>query len=465
VTHVGTWARIVYSDHIIIRGCNLSNATGGGGSRGGIRFEHSNYNTISNNTIGGGSDNIGLIHSDRNLIEANNITSGRHTLWTIHAGNFNVIRNNYFYNAIQKIGEIFDASSDPPIMYNATKYNLVEHNIFAYTPGSSYAGIQYAGQNGIIRNNVFYDGQGVGLAMACYPDEALWNTYNRVYHNVFYNNTGGGIETGYSNPLYPEYHFLDNMFKNNILYKNHPGPEVWNDNLPGGSQITHRRMVGFVFTNNNIINETPGENDVIWRNTGPTLISLVTAETNYPSLYVNNKEVVPGFIDTESYNFHLNSSSPMIDAGTFLTKTVGVGSGTSMAVEDATYFCDGFGIEGEKGDVIQLKGDTKTARIIGIDYANNTLTLDQPLSWTVDQGVSLAYNGSAPDIGAYEYVEGALPIIGDVNDDSAVNALDVQACVNHILGTQDWAGKADVNKDSAINSLDIQAIVNIILEG
>jgi len=35
--------------------------------------------------------------------------------------------------------------------------------------------------------------------------------------------------------------------------------------------------------------------------------------------------------------------------------------------------------------------------------------------------------------------------------------------VNHILGTQDWSARADVNKDSAINALDVQAIVNIIL--
>jgi hypothetical protein len=135
-----------------------------------------------------------------------------------------------------------------------------------------------------------------------------------------------------------------------------------------------------------------------------------------------------------------------------------------MKVEDASYFYDGFGIEGETGDVIQLEGDTKTARVIDIDYVNNTLTLDQLLNWTDGQGVSLAYNGSAPDIGAYEYAaQGNEPVVGDVNSDTRVDSIDVQACVNHILGTQDWAGKADVNKDSAINALDVQAIVNIIL--
>ncbi|MFZ2603747.1 MAG: dockerin type I domain-containing protein [Candidatus Omnitrophota bacterium] len=39
----------------------------------------------------------------------------------------------------------------------------------------------------------------------------------------------------------------------------------------------------------------------------------------------------------------------------------------------------------------------------------------------------------------------------------------IQACVNHILGTQDWGAAADVNSDGAVNVLDVQEIVNIIL--
>ncbi|MCX5672155.1 MAG: cadherin domain-containing protein [Planctomycetota bacterium] len=414
VTHVGTWARIVYSDHIVIRGCNLSNATGGGGPRGGIRFGHSDDNIITGNTISGGSDNIGLIHSDRNLVEGNSITSGRHTLWTIHAGNFNIIRNNYFYNAIQKIGEIFDADVDLPIAYDATKHNLVEHNIFAYTPpalgGNPYSGIQYAGQNGIIRNNVFYDCHGIGLQMCTYSEEALWNTHNRVFHNTFYNNTGGGIETGTAAdpPWYSGYNFIDNIFKNNIVYKNEPQPEAWMDNKLGGSQITHRLGQGFVFTNNNILGDSPGEDDVIFIPISPRWYSLADAETVCPLLYVNNMEVDPKFVDADTYDFHLDAGSRMIDAGAWLTQAVGTGSGTVLPVLDATYFFDGFGMTDENGgplpgDLIQLKGDTRTTRVLAIDYAANTLTLDQALTWADGQGVALRYSGSRPDIGAYEY--------------------------------------------------------------
>ncbi|MFH1129077.1 MAG: putative Ig domain-containing protein [Candidatus Omnitrophota bacterium] len=54
---------------------------------------------------------------------------------------------------------------------------------------------------------------------------------------------------------------------------------------------------------------------------------------------------------------------------------------------------------------------------------------------------------------------------GDLTADNQVNIQDIQACVNHILGAQDWGAAADVNSDGAVNVLDVQAIVNIVLGG
>jgi hypothetical protein len=61
---------------------------------------------------------------------------------------------------------------------------------------------------------------------------------------------------------------------------------------------------------------------------------------------------------------------------------------------------DGWGII--EGDLIQLEGETQKVRITYVDYDNNTITVDSNISWNQGQGVSLAYEGSAPDIGAYE---------------------------------------------------------------
>jgi hypothetical protein len=54
---------------------------------------------------------------------------------------------------------------------------------------------------------------------------------------------------------------------------------------------------------------------------------------------------------------------------------------------------------------------------------------------------------------------------GDVNRDGNVTVLDVQACMNHIHGFQDWGEAADVNEDSKVDALDVQVIVNVIVGG
>ena len=99
-----------------------------------------------------------------------------------------------------------------------------------------------------------------------------------------------------------------------------------------------------------------------------------------------------------NFDFHLQSGSPAIDRGGFLTTTTSAGQGTSIPVKDAGYFFDGYGIVA--ADTIQLQGQSATARIVSIN--SNTVVVDKTLIWSAGQGVSLAYQGSAPDMGAYE---------------------------------------------------------------
>ena len=393
----------------------------------GINLFESHDNKFENNLIMGTSDNFRIIHSDRNIIKNNRFYEGRHVLLTLKCSSSNIVRGNYFYNDIQKNMEVLDCENTT--MYdhynypyyqgseitNSTKYNLIEDNTFAYTPPDDGDGpfnhIQYAGQNGIIRNNLFYDSNGISIGMTIYGAEASYNQYNRIYNNVFYDNMGGIVTSKNKG----SYLFEDNIFVNNIIYKNYPIQVRWADNYSSGSQITHMEMNGFKFINNNIINDSSGDPDVIW-DSDNNRISLAQAQTNYPSLYLNNIEANPLFTDENNYDFSLQASSTMIDAGAFLTNTTGAGSGTVIQVVDAGYFYSGYGIEGEAGDLIQLDNQTDTARIINIDYSTNTLTLDAPLTWIDGQGVSLVYEGNAPDIGAYEFVGGA-PICIDTDGD------------------------------------------------
>jgi len=61
-------------------------------------------------------------------------------------------------------------------------------------------------------------------------------------------------------------------------------------------------------------------------------------------------------------------------------------------------------------------------------------------------------------------LRGETTLEGDVNADGLVNAADIEACVQHILGFQDWGQMADVNEDGHVDILDVQEIVNIISE-
>ncbi len=397
------WLEARNSHHNIIRNNSFAR-TPATGTTGNVRFISSSYNQILYNAIQEGKDNLLLIDSERNVVEGNTITESRHSIWGIRCGDYNIIRNNFFSNTQQKIGEVYDCGEDTsavPNSFDSTKHNLIERNVFAGTGGddsiSGGNGIQYSGQDGIVRRNVFYSNN-VGLGMQVYSDEALYNTENRVYHNTFYDNSCAGVSLRDGQE--------GNIFKNNILF--------WNKGVSGDcfgtgpAQIVYRGDIGgYVFERNNIINQVAGE-DVIYQLYGSGH-SLSYFESNFPSLYLDNLEVDPAFVDASANDFHLQSDSPMIDAGTFLTSTAGAGSGTVMQVDDAGYFYDGFGISGEVGDLIRLDGQTVTARIVTVDYDTHTLTLNTSLTWTAGQGISLAYSGSAPDIGAYEY-DGIAPV-------------------------------------------------------
>jgi hypothetical protein len=57
---------------------------------------------------------------------------------------------------------------------------------------------------------------------------------------------------------------------------------------------------------------------------------------------------------------------------------------------------------------------------------------------------------------------------GDVNQDGRVDIIDIQLCVNVILGTETDPGRiarADANGDGRVDVLDLQRIVNTILSG
>lgn len=124
-------------------------------------------------------------------------------------------------------------------------------------------------------------------------------------------------------------------------------------------------------------------------------------------------------------DFHLQEKSPCIDKGGFLTTiTSASGSGTQFTIEDAWYFQDGFSGVIE-GDIIQLENQSQRVKITNVDYTTNTITVETSVTWINGTGVSLAYEGSAPDIGAYEF---GLATSSPKKNDNA--GLWIQSCPN-----------------------------------
>jgi len=79
------------------------------------------------------------------------------------------------------------------------------------------------------------------------------------------------------------------------------------------------------------------------------------------------------------------------DSGAYLTQTTDQGSGKTVAVGDAAFFTDGFGVVG--GDMVQV-GKNEPAQVVSVD--RDKLTLEQSISWSKGDPVGLPWVGKPP---------------------------------------------------------------------
>jgi hypothetical protein len=374
-----------------IHDCTFSHYGNASENGGGVVFElgnESSPNTLTDTT-------------SHNIIENCHMYGAAHHVFGMN-GSYNVVRNNYFHNENWMKDDNGLLWGDRVLMcsgyYELNKRNLFENNRVAFAGITvelnqvGGLGWSLASSYNIIRKNLFYNNPSCAFQPKYYPDSPGKCNYNKIYNNV-------------------------------MFYNGQSSPEYKTNWTPGFTHVMlFSELNGDAIDPNNMGNII--KNNIFYKNKNQMKYSVSIVSNKYPNLYgqivENNWEqdrADPLFInavtDLQPFDslpdgfLHLSSTSPCIDAGGPLTTiTSPGGSGTSFQVADAGYFMDGWGIEHVLGDEIRLAGTTQRARIIAVNYATNTMTVDRTLTWTQNQGISLIYEGSAPDIGAYEYVPG-----------------------------------------------------------
>lgn len=366
------------------------------------------HNLIENNQFEvGGSHTIILMDGDGTFLSAD---SPHH----------NIVRNNYLSNEYhscvnEQIGahhNVFegnflqrcgtgDAENIPKLTgedgsSGAAFYMLQPYGIYRYNT------VLHSGDRGFYSNPVMaWGGTAGGNPIV---DGFVSVIGNAVYNNTLYHNYNIVISLGiYYRPAGNTMgEYGDNVFMNNILWENGIDPHTDGDTViryvrywDAGNPAPPAPS-GDLWANNVIENAS----EQVFEYTHDTYTMDEAAAALPQLLFSDNIGVDPALMDPAAQDFGLQATSPAIDAGAFLTTTSGAGSGTSVPVLDARFFIDGWGIV--DGDTIQIGG--ATARVTAVDYATNTLTVDQSLSWSNGDGVSLPYFGARPDIGAAERV-------------------------------------------------------------
>ncbi|HEX6992931.1 MAG TPA: NosD domain-containing protein [Gammaproteobacteria bacterium] len=335
--------------------------------------------------------------SHHNLLRGNVLKRGAHNLLQVDAPN-NIIVENVFENDWSETEGTGKGGRNLTLM---GKRNLFERNVvknaLASADEPANAGMKTEGQWNIVRRNFIFRNINEGITTETHSDSKA-SQNNRIYHNTIYGN--GGPAWGLV--FYTGDGITGNVFKNNIVYRNRTRSDLGAADFFFRLASNPMGIVGQSLVEGNLIS-ADAKVDI---RDGGGVMTLEKAMQQYPDTFRNNILATPTFVrpdPQEPEDFALAPGSRGIDEALPLTRTTGAGSGTVVAVADASYFSDGFGLI--EGDRIQIGGG-KPLKVTKVDYAANTLTLSESTEWSKDAPVTLEYAGNGPDIGAYEAVHG-----------------------------------------------------------
>jgi hypothetical protein len=394
----------ISASYCIIKNCEFGDHIAGGS---GVLIKDGAYNQFLGNTFLDSTskvdacwDSLKLTNTHHNIVEGNTFNRVQHYAIGTTNTSHNVFRNNIFQNTWH---------AGLGLGTNATARQLVENNIFR-NQGSAYMtnpetrartimprGTQFSLQmhrnayNIIVRNNIFYNSGGLNYTPAVNEP----TKYNKIYNNTLDQNYRSVFLEGNSGTI-----AQDNSFMNNIVTRDEEyGIYVAPDSSNYQAYVNLYANNTFYSNASNKYKGVVSTDKYLLENSGSGI------NNSWDSEFVGNLNIDPQFTNSNNRDYTLQNGSQLIDKGAWLTTiTSASGSGKTFTVSDSGYFCDGWGIV--EGDKIQLQGTSSPVTILSIDYANNSITVNQTISWQRNDGVSLPFKGNAPDIGALEYTGG-----------------------------------------------------------
>jgi hypothetical protein len=360
-----------------------------------------------------------VLHGTNDLVENNDLS---HYTLGLHFDDLSlsIMRNNTLHDQVESEAggnSHTDAYFVEPTA-TATQHNVIEGNYQHDTFGSNAKGMVIQGQDSpcvatlctgiIFRYNTAANLDGANLSGFAWDAVKMYNnTYVNVGRVI---NTSGGSAIDDMRTL-SGVSFSRAAALNNIYYFGFQVTQAGTSNVWGfdsASAATSRWGNSLAYCN-----VSGASNCFLYGH----LYNTSTWAAEPGNLYGRPDTVPtnnPNFVNLAGNDFHLQSNSPAIGRGTYLTTAIGSGSSsTSLVVSDANYFQYGYGLSNAystvNGDCISVTTVGNHVCITAINYSTNTLTLANPISWSNGDPIWLysksdgvqVLTGSVPDMGAY----------------------------------------------------------------
>ncbi|MGI5820021.1 MAG: right-handed parallel beta-helix repeat-containing protein [Armatimonadota bacterium] len=331
---------------------------------------------------------------ERVVIEGCAFSRGGHDvllLWPDRTNRQFVLRGNVFH----------PTTCRGPLVDSVDRILFEDNVITRMFDGGRCAGanFQFFASDSIFRFNRIYDNWGEHLWWGATYRDTLDFRGVRAYNNVFDDNSAIALRMLATNRYDTA---RDSVFANNVFSRNDPWGSARDAQITdgGADQVRWVRnlMTGTIEHEGALV----GMPQLEAEGAGGMFADTVTAE--------------PGFADPATHDHSPAQDSPMRDGAMPLTRAVGDGNGPTLAVEDARWFFDGFGIPGEVGDVIVVGDDRSEARVVAVSMEGDTLELDRELVWSDGDAVTLRFDGAAPELGVYQEGAGAHPTVQIIAD-------------------------------------------------